>query len=97
MRARLVSTCKEVEFLRDDVPKGESQSNAEIESAIGVIVGLMRTLKSALLGHYGEAVHPRHPALAWLAQYAGSLHTRMAVGVDGKTAYQRNRGVPFHF
>jgi len=79
------------------VPKGESQSNAEIESMIGVTTGLMRTFKAALVGRYGDALNPKHAALAWLIQYVGIIYNRTAVGVDGKTPYQRNRGVQFHF
>ena len=58
--------CTDCEILVEDVPVGESQSNAEIESHVGTVGGLCRTLRSALVSHYGEdVVHAKHPILTW--------------------------------
>ena len=52
----------------------------------------MRTLKSALDARYKAQVHPRHPVLCWMVDYAGSLITRFNRGSDGRTPYERLTG-----
>ena len=96
IRRNLKRHCTDCEILVEDVPVGESQSNAEIESHVGAVGGLCRTLRSALVSHYGEdVIHAKHPILTWLVQYAGSVYTTFNLGVDGKSGYQRARGRPY--
>ena len=53
---------KLVDMGHEDAAKGESASNGAIESTVGRLQGVARTLKSSLTERYGE-VGPRHPTL----------------------------------
>ena len=76
----------------ENAVKGESQTNGPVENAVERIEGMVRTLKSALDARYKAQVHPRHPVLCWMVDYAGSLITRFNRGSDGRTPYERSTG-----
>lgn len=76
----------------EDAPKGESQSNGAIESAVGRLQAQARTLKSCLEEHYGKVVHAKHPILCWMVDYCGCLLSRFQLGADGRTPYERSTG-----
>ena len=82
---------KLVDMGHEDAAKGESASNGAIESTVGRLQGVARTLKSSLTERYGE-VGPRHPILCWMINYAGSLLSRFLRGEDGRTGYERSTG-----
>ena len=52
----------------------------------------MRTMKSALEQRLGVTIEEGSPVMAWMAEAAGALIHRFAVGADGKTAHERIRG-----
>jgi hypothetical protein len=85
------------DLLVEHSPKGESQSNGEIEIAVQAVQGIARTLKEAVEQKIGGKIGPREPLLAWLTEYAGVLLTLFHKGAphDGMTAYQRLKGKPW--
>eukprot|EP00435_Cladocopium_sp_Y103_P060831 s663_g22.t1 len=76
----------------EDAVKGESASNGAIESCVGRLQGQVRTLKSSLEDHYKIKLHPKHPILCWMVDYAGTLISRFLRGPDGRTPYERSVG-----
>ena len=87
--ARIHSTIPE------DAPVGEHQANGDVESAIGVIGGQVRTMRAALQHKLGVEVDHRTPITRWLIDYSGELLTRFNVGQDGKTPFERLKGRRF--
>ena len=75
---------------RSDV--GEPQSNGAAESAVGILKGMVRTLKMALEGRLGSAVPADHALVPWLVHMASSMQRRFKVGPDGRTPYERIGG-----
>ena len=53
---------------------------------------MARTLKDGLRRRAGRHLKVESAAFLWLVECAGLLMTRMAVGEDGKTAYERIKG-----
>jgi thiol-disulfide isomerase/thioredoxin len=96
----IVALCRQAkanfqgEVVPEASPKGESQSNGEIERAVQAIEGQARTLKEHLEQKAGWEIKENSPILMWLIEHAGTLINLFHVGVphDGKTAYQRIRG-----
>ena len=84
-----------IDIITEEPAVGESQSNGEIENAVFHVQSQVRTLKSAVESRYQKELHSRHPVLAWAIQYAGVLLTRFMTGVDGKTAWEREKGKPY--
>ena len=81
-----------IDVLCEEPSVGESQSNGEIENANRLMQGQVRTMFDALKTRYGFDIDTKHPALKWLIQHAGAIITRFMTGVDGKTAWERERG-----
>jgi thiol-disulfide isomerase/thioredoxin len=71
---------------------GDSQSNGEVEIAIQVIEGQIRTLKCQLEHRLGSEMPSDHPLLPWLVRHAGATISRYQKGSDGLTGYRRLRG-----
>ena len=80
------------ETVPENSPKGESQSNGSIESAIRELAGMTRTLKDAIESKIGEPLGQDHPMLPWIVEHSGTVITRYRIGKDGRTAYQRIKG-----
>jgi hypothetical protein len=74
-----------IEWLPEESPVGESESNGVIESAIRELEREIRVLKSATQAAYKTMLGEHHPLLAWLIEHAGALLTRYAVGRDDRT------------
>ena len=83
------------ELLLEYSPKGESQSNGEIERTVQSIQGLARTLKDAIEENYQIELDSKSPLLAWLVEYCGTLLNLFHVAEDGLTAYHRLKGKPW--
>ena len=73
-------------------PVGASQSNGMIERAIQSVSGQTRVLLGALEEKWGCSIPYDHPLICYIVEYAGVLLNRFEVGVDGRTAYERNKG-----
>ena len=58
----------------EKVPKGVSESKAEIERAVQAIESQSRTLRSALETSYGRKVPDDHPVLTWLVEHASTTY-----------------------
>ena len=78
----IVSLAKEVrEYRGDDAytvlehpERGESQSSSGTESAVGVIEGMVRTVKHGLERRIGRALKPTEPIFPWLVEHSGHLY-----------------------
>ena len=73
-------------------PVGASQSKGMIERAIPSVSGPVRVLLSALEEKWGRTVQLDHPIICYVVEYAGIILNGFEVGVDGRTAYERNQG-----
>ena len=73
------------EIMPEGAPKGQSQSNGEVERAVQEVQGLARTLKDSLEQKSNYKLPPTSPLLAWLVEYAGVLCTIQRKGKDGHT------------
>ena len=73
-------------------PVGASQSNGMIERAIQSVSGQTRVLLSALEEKWCCSIPHDHPLICCIVEYAGVLLNGFEVGVDGRTAYERNEG-----
>ena len=80
------------ETVPENSPKGESQSNGQIESGIRELMGMIRTLKDDIETKTKEPMENNSPMLAWIVEAAGTMISRYRVGKDCKTAYQRLKG-----
>ena len=87
--ARMRGTAKTI---REEAPKGASQSNGIIERAIQSVVGQLRVMKDAMEARWSSGIPDRHPIMAWMTEYASVLLNRCEIGKDGKTAYERMKG-----
>ena len=56
---------REAETIPENSPKGESQSNGDIENAIKQVEGQIRTMKIALESRLQVKIGPGHPILAY--------------------------------
>ena len=72
--------------------RGESQSNAGVESAVGTIEGMVRTIKDGLERRIGRSLRPTEAVIPWLVEHASHLYSRYKVGADGRTPLERIRG-----
>ena len=66
-------------------PVGASQSNGNIERAVGLVAGQARTLKAAHEHRRGTRVPPDARILCWLVEFAAYLMNKC----DGMTPLQR--------
>ena len=71
---------------------GDSQSNGEIEMAVQMVEGQVRTLKSQLESRLNRVIPADNNLLPWLVRHAGALLSRYHQSSDGMTAYRRLRG-----
>ena len=77
------------ELVPEYSPVKDSKSNGMAENAVKELAGMVRTLKDHVEAKTNMQLKGDQPILAWIIDYAGILITRMKVGTDGKTAYQR--------
>ncbi len=75
-------------------PVGESASNGGIEGAVKIVKGMLRTHLAALERKIGGKFPAGHPVLTWLVEHVTDIISKYAVGIDGKTAYERLFGRP---
>ena len=83
------------EIILEYVPKGEHQSNGEVERAVQSAHGIARTVKDFLEEKLKIALEPTGPVLAWLVEYSSTLLNLFQVGSDGLTPYHRLKGKPW--
>ena len=84
-----------VEFVMEESPVEEHQSNGTIEVTVREIQKQVRVMKSALEERMKCEVPSRHPILAFLVEHAGRLMSRYQVGRDGRTVYELHAGKPY--
>ena len=73
---------------------GDPQSNGAAERGVQTVKDFSRTLRDALEDRLGRAVAADSALMSWLVTHAATVHRRYAVGSDGRSAYQRNKGKP---
>ncbi len=81
----------ELEIIPEEVPVGESQGNGEVEGAIKLVKGTVRSMRLALQSKYGVLIKGDHPIVGWMVSEAAESINRYQVGSDGKTRRQRLR------
>jgi len=84
------------ETILENSPVGDSRANGIAERAVQSIVGLIRTLKSALENRTGLKFQSGHPVVPWLVEHASDIYNKFHMGSDGKTAYERWKGKPWN-
>ena len=71
---------------------GESKSNGSTEGAVGIMEGMVRTVKDGLERRIGATLKPTDLIIPWLVEHASHLYSRYRVGTDGRTPMERTRG-----
>ena len=87
-----IKTAWRGELIIEHSPVADSQANGVAERAVQSAEGQVRVLKDALEWRLGCALSTTSPVLTWLVRHAGLLVTRFEVGIDGRTAHERNTG-----
>ena len=75
---------------------GVSQGNDFIERAVRTVEEMERTSKLHLEGRISETLKITHKVIPWLIEHAVALVTRVQVGQDGKTSFERVKGKRFN-
>ena len=83
---------EEARTVLEHSPPRDSAKNGFIEVGVKSIEGLVRTLWIAMLRALGTTVDIMHPIFSWLVEHAADLVTRLQVGSDGTTAWERLKG-----
>ena len=84
------------ELILENAPKeAHERSNGEAEVTVQQVHGLARTLKEQVEDQCQVKLPQKHPVLAWLIEYAGTLITLFARGADGFTPIHRLKGRPW--
>ena len=74
---------------------GESKSNGAAENGVQQIQGHIRVIRDGLEERYQQKIEGNHAALPWLIRHAAGVMSRLMVGDDGKTGYERLKGKRF--
>ena len=82
------------DVVQETSAEGDPRSNGAAESSVNVVKGHVRSIKLAVESDSRVELPADHDLLTWLVPYAASIcmHRRLAVGRDGKTAYEGNVG-----
>ena len=87
---------KELEQVQAEHPSAyDSRSNGEIENTIRNFQGMMRTMKLGLERRLSVEIPHTHQLMSWLAEHVALTMSITVRGDDGKTAFQRVKGVAF--
>ena len=73
-------------------PVKSSGSNGMVEKCIQELEGQLRAILLAFEARVGREVNAKEPVVTFMPEYAAYLLNRRDVGLDGKTAYERNKG-----
>ena len=73
-------------------PVGDPQSNGAAERAVQIVKGMIRTVRDACETSLGEKIPIDSPVMTWIVAYATAVQRRFAIGLDGRSSYQRNKG-----
>ena len=92
LQERVKSMRQQETFLTNSKNR-DSQSNGMIERAIQQVEEIVRTIKLHMEQRMGCKTPDHHPILSWMVEYASEMMNRCKVGRDGKTAYERLRGI----
>ena len=84
-----------VEFVMEESPVEEHQSNGTIEVTVREIQKQVRVMKSALEERMKCEVPSRHPILAFFVENVGRLMSTYQVGREGRTAYELHADKPY--
>ena len=87
---------KDVKTILEMAPVGDSKGNGFAERAVQSIEEMVRVVKIAFEARTKELLKVDHKIFSWMVQHAADLLNKFVVGVDGRTAYHRVRGRPFH-
>ena len=79
-------------IIPESPPKGESQSNGEIEESCKTIRGFTKVLKDQIEDETGDKLDGKDNIIQWMIRWGAMLPSRFLVGKDGRTAYERRRG-----
>jgi hypothetical protein len=73
-------------------PVKSSGSNGIVEKSVQEIEGQLRAILLALEARVGRELNAKEPIVTFMPEYSAYLLNRRDVGLDGKTAYERNKG-----
>ena len=76
----------------EETEVGESPSNGDAEIAVKLVQKQSRTIKDNLEAWYGKLLDGKHDSMSWLVRHSAGVKSRLQVGNDGKTAYERLKG-----
>ena len=83
---------REQDTILEHSPVAESAANGIAEKAVQQVEERVRVLKLGLQRRISSFVPTMHPIMTWLIQHAGDMLSKLEVGADGRTPYERLRG-----
>ena len=88
LKHRVAKETPDREFVMEESPVGDSQSDGLVENSIREIQKQARILKLDIELHYQTKIETDHPVLAWLMTYAGQVVCRCSIGSDGRSPWE---------
>ena len=79
-------------IVSEESPKGESESNDDVENAIEQVQGQFRTVKDAPESRIGKRIGGDSALIPWMVVHAARTINRYHVAPNGKTNYERCKG-----
>ena len=76
--------------------KYDSQSKGIAERAVQTVEGEVRVMLLALESRLDAKIPVTHHVITWLVEHAADVLNKFAVGIDGRTAYERIKGKKYH-
>ena len=80
------------EVVPENSSVGDPQSNGAAKAGVGIVKGLVRTIKLATEERIGTPIPDDHPLTQWAVRYATASYRRYKVGPDGKHTLRTTDG-----
>ena len=77
----------------EESPVGESQSLGSVNIEVQSGQDQVRTLRYAVDTRHGKRIDEHSVVIPWMVQHAAGILNRFRMGIDGRTAYQRVKGI----
>ena len=94
LKAALVRERPE-DIMTEESPVNEHQANGQVERAVRIVQGQIRTMRGALQARINATVRSNWDICPWLVRHAAATISRFKRGEDGNTPHMRIRGREF--
>ena len=84
-----------MEVILEDSVAYESQTNGEIENAVGRIQGQFRSIKANAEDRYNHKIGRDHNIIPWMVRHSANIISRFGIRSDGKSPHEIIKGRKF--